>query len=143
MTDLFVLIWIDDCLAAIPAIDVEAVIELEHIYAAPLTSPCVVGISSVRSMPITVIDSRAVLGRGTTTAIGEQAPLIKRAGHLYALVVDRIEGAAQGHAMARKPCCPLGTGWADVTVATIETDIGTALVIDVDLFMTATTAKAV
>ena len=75
--------------AAIPALAIRSVIEIDAIEPIPGTAPWIAGLTALRSQALTVIDCRVALGfKSAGDPVGSRAAVIAEDGHLYALVVD-------------------------------------------------------
>lgn len=119
--------------AALPAVEVNAVVELSEVTPVPRTAAHIVGLAALRSRPLTVIDCSASLGIGTAAADWRKrrAVVVEHDGHLYGLLVDAADNivAAQGEP-AQLGADP-GPGWARVTLGRIETEAGTLPLLDI------------
>jgi len=119
--------------AALPAIEVNSVIELTEVTPVPLSAGHIVGLAALRSRPLTVIDCIAALGLGE----GEidwrkrRAVVVENDGHLYGLLVD----AADDIVAALDDPAPLGAdpgdGWRRVALGRVETEVGAVLLLDI------------
>jgi purine-binding chemotaxis protein CheW len=118
--------------AALPALEVKAVVELPSVTPVPCAPPHVAGLAALRSRPMTVIDCNAVIDRHSAAgdrAAGDRAEagravVVEHAGHLYALLVETADAIVE----ARSELLPLGAdpgpGWRQVALGWIETETG-------------------
>lgn len=132
MSLLYVVIRIDDRLAAIPAGHVESVIELEDIYPVPRAPAHVAGLAAMRSQSLTVIDCRAALGLPQSETCGERAPVVSVDGHLYALRVDLVDDVLESRSEMQPVPGDYGPGWQRVGRGMIESESGPLLILDVE-----------
>ncbi len=141
MSSLYVMIEIDGRLAAIDAADVQSVIEVGNIYPVPRAPGHIAGLTAMRSQSLTVVDCRKALGLTSETA-PERAPVVRVAGHSYALIVDAVDDVLE----ARSEPIPLpgdiGIEWQRVGRGMIETDRGPALLLDVEALIAGPRAVA-
>jgi len=133
MIGMMLVVEIDGCRAAIPALEVNSVIDLASITPVPRAAPHVAGLAALRSRPLTVIDCRASLG----IAPHEAAPAVRRAvvvehqGHLYALMVDAADDIVSLLAETEPLGADPGPGWRDMAVGRVETEAGALILLDV------------
>ena len=89
MNELLLMCLIAGRRAAIPAAEVQSVIEIDDITPIPGVPPYIRGLTALRSQALTVIDCRVALGFESSTEIsGQRAAVVDVEGHLYALLVD-------------------------------------------------------
>ena len=89
MNDLLLMCMVAGRRAAIPAIRVQSVIEIEDITPIPGAPAFIRGLTALRSQALTVIDCSVALGFETAQAPPDQrAAVVEIDGHLYALLVD-------------------------------------------------------
>lgn len=118
---------------AMPALEVDSVIELDKITPVPGAPSHIVGISSLRSRPLTVIDCAKVIEENDIYRNGRKtAAVLNFEGHDYALLVDSVEDVVE--AFVEPLPVPGGAGeiWSKISDGLIETDIGPAMLIDID-----------
>lgn len=142
MNELIVLLHIDDRRVAIPAAEVQSVIELEDIYPVPRAPDFVVGLTAMRSRSLTVIDCRRAIGIAGETATGERAPVVEIAGHLYALLVDAVDDVIETQSDIRPVAGGFGKEWQRVARGMVETDRGPTLLINASLLIEGPVARA-
>lgn len=140
MSDLFLAFEIGGKRAAIPSQNVQSIIALENLTPVPKAPEHIVGLTSVRSRVLTVVDPSKLLGLAKDAdapAPAEQhAVVMEFAGHGYALLVDAILDVTQ--AMGETGAAPddLGAEWARAATGTIETAHGPLLVLDAEALVT-------
>jgi len=133
MNDMLLLIMLAGRRAALPAAEVNSVIELTEVTPVPRTLPHIVGLAALRSRPLTVIDCAAALGIATGPADWrrQRAVVVECDGHLYGLLVDRADDIV----VALDDAAPLGadpgTGWQAAALGRVETEAGAVLLLDV------------
>jgi purine-binding chemotaxis protein CheW len=116
---------------AIPAADVESVVEIDSVIAIPRAAPHVAGLAALRSRVLTVIDCSASLEPGRTTGEIRDAVVIVADGHPYALLVDGVEDVVEASAEAGPLPATLGGGWSRIGRAMAEAEGELLLQIDV------------
>ncbi len=143
MSELYLIVTIDGRRVAIRAAEVHSVIELDAITAIPQAPAFVAGLAALRSRALTVIDCRLSLeitdempASPTRTAI-----VIGQDEFLYALLVDGHEDVAHPRSDPAPVPGDLGSGWSRVAEGLIETDMGTALLVDVNGLISGPAAK--
>lgn len=116
---------------ALPARDIEAVIELEGLSPVPGAPAHVAGLSALRSRVLTVIDSRASLGlpADPDAPFGE-AIVVPSGGHAYALLVDQVEDVVEGEEEPVPLDAPAGAGWDRVARGVVATGGDLLLYVD-------------
>lgn len=132
MNELLLMCTIAGRRAAIPALAVQSVIEVEEITPIPGTPDFICGLTALRSQALTVIDCALALGLDSGCSSAEQrAAVVDVEGHLYALLVDQAYdvGEARGEPVAVPG--GFGKGWQHAARGMVETDGGPALLVDV------------
>jgi len=133
MNDMLLLVTLAGRRAAMPAAEVNSVIELSEVTPVPRSAAHVAGLAALRSRPLTVIDCAAALGLGTGEADWrrQRAVVVEHEGHLYGLLVD----GADDIVAARDDVAPLGAdpgpGWQMAALGRVETEAGAVLLLDV------------
>lgn len=131
MEDLYLICSIAGQRVALPAADVESVIEIDGITPVPLVAPHVAGLFALRSRVLTIIDSVAALELGTTAIGGAmQAVIVGCDGHLYGLLVDQVDDVVAIAAAVGSAKAALGKGWARAAKGTVEHEGEAHLLID-------------
>ena len=118
---------------ALPALEVDSVIELGKITPVPGAPSHIIGISSLRSRALTVIDCAKVLEIVDYDIDGtKQAAVLNFEGHDYALLVEAVEDVVD--ALTDPVPVPGGAGeiWSKISDGLIETQVGPAMLIKID-----------
>src|SRR5688572_31418823 len=131
MADLLLIVRIAGRRIALPASEVEGVVELEGITPAPRAAGHVAGLSALRSRVLTVIDGIASLefGRGTTDGLLE-AIVIPSGGHPYALIVESVEDVVEASRAPLPIRSPVGAGWDRIAIGMVESGEDLLLLVD-------------
>lgn len=132
MNELLLMCTIAGRRAAIPAVEVQSVIEIENITPIPGTHDFICGLTALRSQALTVIDSSLALGIGHPCDSKDQrAAVVEIDGHLYAILVDEAHDV--GEARSEPVAVPggFGEGWQRAAKGMVETDGGPALLVDI------------
>ena len=143
MTDLLLQCLVAGRHAAIPASDVQSVIEIEEITPIPGTPDFILGLTALRSQALTVIDCSLALGLEKTVAEDDQrAAVVEVEGHLYALLVDAAYDV--GEALSQPVAVPggFGAGWQRAARGMVETESGPTLLIDTSSLIAGPMAEA-
>ena len=129
--------------AAIPAVRVQSVIEIEDITPIPGTPPFIRGLTALRSQALTVIDGPAALGLGCMEdPKGRRAAVVEIEGHLYALLVDEAHDVCETRSEPVGVSGGFGRNWLDVALGMVETDEGPLVLVDVDALVAGPNAQA-
>lgn len=83
---------------ALPAADVESVVEIDLVVPAPGTPQHVAGLAALRSRVLTVIDCSAALGFAPGEMLQGDAVVAVIDGHPYALLVEDVEDVVEADA---------------------------------------------
>ena len=142
MADLLLIARLGGRRIAIPAHDVEAVVELEGITPAPGAAEHVAGLSALRSRVLTVIDTVAALGLGRCDGSDREAIVVPSEGHNYALLVDEVEDVGEAGGSPSAINAPVGRGWDRVAIGMVEAGGDLLLLINPHLLIAAPTAQA-
>lgn len=132
MNELLLLCTIAGRRAAIPALAVQSVIEVDEITPIPGTPNFIWGLTALRSQALTVIDCAMALGMDFGCESAERrAAVVDVDGHLYALLVDQAYDV--GEARSEPIAVPggFGKGWQRAAHGMVETDSGPTLLVDV------------
>lgn len=131
MIDLLLVVTLAGERVAVPAGDVEAVVEVEGLTAIPRAAPHVAGLAALRSRVLTAIDGIASLGLGRTPARASHPAIVVESEHChYALLVDAVEDVVDFGGEVRAVRTALGEGWRRVARGMVE--IGDELLLLVD-----------
>ena len=133
MADLLLIVQIAGRRIALPAAEVEGVVELEGITPAPRAAGHVAGLSALRSRVLTVIDCMRSIELGSTDCSNgvREAAVVELDGHHYALIVDLVEDVVEGLSDPSPVRAAMGAGWERVSAGMVETETGPLLVVDV------------
>ena len=137
MNDLLLLCVIAGRRAAIPAVHVKSVIEIDTITPIPGVPPFIRGLTALRSQALTVIDCSVALGFEPQEKTPDQrAAVVEVDGHPYALLVE--EACDVGEARSQPTAVPggFGPGWQAVAQGLVETDTGPTLLLDIERLVT-------
>lgn len=133
MNELLLMCLIAGRRAAIPAIRVLSVIEIEAVTPIPTTPDFIIGLTALRSQALTVIDCRVSLGfAASERVVGCRAAVVEHEGHRYALLVDEAFDVAQALSDPVQVPGGFGDGWQHAARGMVETDSGPALLVDVE-----------
>lgn len=127
---------------AVPAAEVEAVVELEGLTPAPRAAPHVAGLSALRSRVLTVIDGVAALEAGRSDVAGRDAIVVPSGGHTYALMVEEVEDVVEASAPPSPVKAPLGAGWDRIALGMVEAEGELFLLVDPHLLIAGPAARA-
>jgi purine-binding chemotaxis protein CheW len=131
MTDLLLVVTLAGERVAIPAGDVEAVVEVEGLTPIPRAANHVAGLAALRSRVLTAIDGLASLGLGQTPQRAtHNAVVIEADGCPYALLVDEVDDVVEASGDVRPVRTALTGGWARVAKGMV--DVGESLLLLVD-----------
>lgn len=133
MTQLLLMCLIAGRRAAIPAVRVQSVIEIESVTSIPGTPDFIIGLTALRSQALTVIDCRVSLGFACSERIiGSRAAVVEHDGHRYALLVDEAFDVAEALSEPAQVPGGFGDGWLHAARGMVETETGPALLVDVE-----------
>lgn len=130
MDELYLITAIAGRAVAIPSDSVDSVVDLGAIVPVPAAPRHVRGLAALRSRVVTVIDAATALG---TTGGGSEtgrAVVVTVAGHVYALLVDRLDDVAAFAVAPLPDGVRLDAGWARAARGVIDRDGEAVLVID-------------
>ena len=133
MNEMLLVIMLGGRRAALPAIEVNSVIELSEVTPVPRAAPHVVGLAALRSRPLTVIDCGAALGIATDAADWrrQRAVVVEHEGHLYGLLVDAADDIVAALEEPRPLGADPGPGWKAAALGRVETEVGAVLLLDI------------
>jgi purine-binding chemotaxis protein CheW len=117
--------------AALPASEIQSVVELETVVPVPRAPAHVLGLSALRSSTLTVVDTAAAIGlapRGLPDA-GDRVAIVDHGGHRYALAVDAVDDIAEVFGEPRAVPGDVGAGWQAASSGLVETARGPALLL--------------
>ena len=144
MNELLLMCLIAGRRAAIPAIRVQSVIEIDDITPIPGVPSFIRGLTALRSQALTVIDCRLALGFDSAgDPMGNRAAVVDHEGHSYALVVDEAFDVVD--ALGEPESVPGGYGkaWEAAAIGMVETPSGPTLLIALETLIAGCPAEAV
>jgi purine-binding chemotaxis protein CheW len=131
MADLLLIVRLAGRRIALPAAEVEGVVELDGITPAPRAAGHVAGLSALRSRVLTVIDGMASLEFGRSRVDGLlDAIVIPSGGHPYALIVESVEDVIEATGPPLPIRTPVGAGWDRVAIGMAEAGEDLLLLVD-------------
>lgn len=144
MNDLVLVFTLAGRRAALPTCDVHSVVELDGVTAIPRAPSFVLGLGTLRSITLTVIDAAAALGFAPSgiPANGARAAIVDLAGHRYALVVDEIDDVAEQLSPPEPVPGEAGPGWQRASKGLVETARGPALLLSLERLIEGPAAQA-
>jgi purine-binding chemotaxis protein CheW len=106
---------------AIPASQVESVVEVEALTPVPLAAPHIAGLSALRSRVLTAVDCVASLGAGQRLPQGSREAVVTVVeGHPYALIVEAVEDVIEAETGERLPPLPESGGWGRIAAGAVD-----------------------
>ncbi|MBX7483602.1 chemotaxis protein CheW [Qipengyuania qiaonensis] len=143
MNELLLMCLIAGRRAAIPAIQVQSVIEIGEITPIPGVPAFIRGLTALRSQALTVIDCSIALGfEGQAEIADQRAAVVDVDGHLYALMVDAAYDVGEARSEPMDVPGGFGPGWQAAARGMVETDGGPTLLIDVQTIVAGSIAEA-
>lgn len=142
MSNLLLIVRLAGERVALPAEEVEAVVEIEGITPVPRAAGHVAGLTALRSRVLTVIDCAAALQAGAPHCQTKDAVVVVADGHPYALLVDGVEDVVEASGEARPIRTALGGGWKRVTRGTVDALGDLLLLVDPGALIAGPEAKA-
>ena len=131
MAELLVIAVVAGERIAFPSAEIESVVEIGAITRVPGAAPHVAGLAALRSRVVTVIDCRASLEAGTAIVAPRDALVAAHGGHLYALLVERVDDVAEADGDFAPPPPGLPASWR--RVARAQAAAGGELILVADL----------
>ena len=133
MNEMLLVVMLAGRRAALPAIEVNSVIELAEVTPVPRAGGPDTGLAALRSRPLTVIDCTAALGLATSRADWrrQRAVVVEHDGHLYGLLVDAADDIVAAHGEPGPLGADPGPGWQRVALGRVETEAGAVLLLDI------------
>ena len=143
MSELLLIVRLAGRRIALPASEVEGVVELEGITPAPRSASHVAGLSALRSRVLTVIDCLGSLEFGRTSGHGLlEAIVVPSGGHPYALLVDAVEDVVEAAKPPAPLKAPIGSGWDRVAIGMVDAGEDLFLLVDPHLLIAGPAAQA-
>ena len=134
MNELLLIVSIAGSRVALPAADVESVVEIDTLIPVPRAPAHLAGLSALRSRVLTVIDCRRSLDLGSTDLNDgklHEAAVVELDGHHYALTVDAVEDVVEALSEPAPIRAAMGDGWERVSKGMVETEEGPLLLVDI------------
>ncbi|HYD24758.1 MAG TPA: chemotaxis protein CheW [Croceibacterium sp.] len=134
MSEMLLVVALAGRRAALPALEVNSVIELTTVTPVPRAAAHVAGLAALRSRPLTVIDCCVALGVAPPPADGDarRAVVVEHDGHLYGLLVDAADDIVATLAEPQPLGADPGPGWRRVAMGKVETEAGSLLLLDIE-----------
>lgn len=145
MNQLLLIVSIAGSRVALPAAEVEGVVELDTLIPVPRAPAHLAGLSALRSRVLTVIDCQRSMELGTTElGDGElhEAAVVEVDGHHYALTVDVVEDVVEALSEPVAIRAAMGAGWERVSRGMVETEEGPILLVDIAAIIAGPAAEA-
>lgn len=142
MAELLLIVRLAGRRIALPAHDVEAVVELEGITPAPGAADHVAGLSALRSRVLTVIDGISALGLGRADPDSREAIVVPSEGHTYALLVEEVEDVVEATSAPAPIKAPIGRGWDRVAIGMVDAGEDLMLLVNPHLLIAMPAAQA-
>ncbi|MFN2099836.1 chemotaxis protein CheW [Altererythrobacter sp. MF3-039] len=131
MSELVVIAQIAGRRIAIDAARVSSVVDLADIVRVPGTADYILGVTALRSRPMTVIDTCLAIGQpGDGDPAGARALVIENDGHHYALLVEDVFDVAEVQGEPMPVPGELNGDWNRIGIALVETGNQPALLIE-------------
>ena len=143
MTHLLLIIKLAGERVAIPAEDVESVVEIEGLTPIPCAAKHVAGLTALRSRVLTAIDCLASLELGCSAGAGlRDAIVVELDGYPYALIVDSVEDVLEYSGEVRPVRTMLDAGWRRVAKGVVDVEGDLLLLVDTAALLAGPTASA-
>lgn len=126
---LFVIAVVSGQRVALDATSVTSVVDLANIVPVPLMPAHILGLCAIRSRILTVVDLAMAIKLGAEK-ISKRAITMEIERHHYAVIVNSVEQVEPGIGLVCPVDRSIGRDWALLAVGTIETESGTALLLD-------------
>ncbi len=133
MAELLLIVRLGGERIALPAAEVESVVEIDSLTPVPGAARHVAGLAALRSRVLTVIDCLASLDPSRRLAEGHsEAVMAVIDGHPYALLVEAVEDVVEAQGEHQAPATSLSGGWRRIGRATVEAEGDLLLLADVE-----------
>ncbi len=143
MTELLLIISLAGQRIAIPAADVEAVVEIEGLTPIPRAPHHVAGLAALRSRVLTVVDCSASIGLDRSPVEGpREAIVVETDGHPYALLVETVEDVIEFSGEVRPVRTSIARGWRRVAKGMVQAGDDLLLLVDTQSLLTGPAAQA-
>ncbi|MEA3065692.1 MAG: purine-binding chemotaxis protein CheW [Sphingomonadales bacterium] len=132
MAELLLIVRLAGERIALPAAEVDSVVEIDSLSPIPGAARHVAGLAALRSRVLTVIDCLASLDPARSLADGHrEAVMAVVDGHPYALLVEAVEDVVEMTG-ERQPAASLAGGWRRIGRATVEAEGDLLLLVDIE-----------
>ena len=144
MAELLLIVRLGGERIALPAAEVESVVEIDALTPVPGAAGHVAGLAALRSRVLTVIDCMRSLELGMTDCSDgiREAAVVELDGHHYALIVDLVEDVVEALSEPTAVRAAMGPGWERVSKGMVETEEGPLLLVDIAALVSGVEAKA-
>jgi purine-binding chemotaxis protein CheW len=133
VADLLLIVRLAGERIALPAADVESVVEIDSLTPVPGAAGHVAGLAALRSRVLTVIDCLASLDPSRTLPEDcSEAVMAVVDGHPYALLVEAVEDVVEATGERRPAGASLESGWRRIALGTVEAEGDLLLLADVE-----------
>ena len=141
MSELLLIVRLAGERVALPAAEVEAVVEIEGVTPVPGAAAHVAGLSALRSRVVTLIDCARSVG-SLCGAVPRDAAVVVVDGHPYALLVDCVEDVVPATSELRPLPGSLESGWSRAVRGCIEAEGDLILFLDIPALIAGPIAEA-
>ena len=142
MAELLLIVRLAGERIALPAADVESVVEIESLTPIPGAAGHVAGLAALRSRVLTVIDCLASLDPARRLGEGRsEAVMTVVDGHPYALMVEAVEDVVEASG-ERQPAASLAGGWRRIGRAMVEAEGDLLLLADIEALIAGPSREA-
>lgn len=143
MSELLLIVTLAGQRVAIPADQVEGVVEIDALVPVPRAPAHIAGLAALRSRVLTVIDGAASIGFEPSAADGQhEAVLVEADGHPYAILVDAVEDVVERTGDVKPARTALGDGWGRIACGTVEPGGDLLLLVDIQALIAGPAAQA-
>ncbi len=133
MKELYLIAVIAGEKVAIPAEQIDSVVNVRESVPVPSAAPFIAGLFALRSRVLTLIDCQFFVSSETADLIpGQPAIVVNIGGCHYGLLVDAVIDVVQTHVPPAPLPGQLPSGWSDIGRALLDIDGATYLLIDPD-----------
>jgi purine-binding chemotaxis protein CheW len=133
VADLLLIVRLAGERIALPAADVESVVEIDSLTPVPGAAGHVAGLAALRSRVLTVIDCLASLDPSRTLPEAcSEAVMAVVDGHPYALLVEAVEDVVEATGERQPAGASLTAGWRRIALGTVEAEGDLLLLADVE-----------
>lgn len=133
MAELLLIVRLAGERIALPAADVESVVEISALTPVPGVAGHVAGLAALRSRVLTVIDCLASLDPSLSLpGDAREAVMAVVDGHPYALLVEAVEDVVEAGGERQGAAASLAGGWRRIGLGTIEAEGDLLLLADVE-----------